>query len=93
MKNKSTHLYVLQCNNMLKIGVTNDIDKRIKNLQTGNAEPIELLYLEERKNPTKAEKFLHNYFQKNRKKGEWFEGITLHDIRVRLMLFFDQDPD
>ncbi len=87
----STHLYVLSCNNLLKIGVTNNIDKRIKSLQTGNPHKIELLYLEERLNPTKAERFLHQYFSKYRLEGEWFEGITLHDIRVRLMLFFEQD--
>lgn len=88
---KSTHLYVLSCNDLFKIGITSDIDKRIKSLQTGNAFEIKLEYLEERLNPEKAEKFLHKYFWKHRLKGEWFEGISIHDIRVRLMLFFDQD--
>lgn len=88
---KSTHLYVLSCGNRLKIGVTNDIDQRLQSLQTGNPDEIKLEYIEERVNPHKAEKFLHRHFQKNRVSGEWFEGITLHDIRVRLMLFFDQE--
>lgn len=90
-KHVSTHLYILQCGNRFKIGVTNNIEKRIASLQTGNAEPITLVHIEERINPTKAEKYLHRCFHKNRLKGEWFEGITLHDIRIKLLLFFDQD--
>jgi hypothetical protein len=90
-KNISTHLYVLQCGTRFKIGVTNNIEKRIASLQTGNPEEIVLLYIEEREKPTKAEKYLHRCFQKNRLKGEWFENITLKDIRIKLLLFFDQD--
>lgn len=90
-KNISTHLYILQCGNRFKIGVTNNIEKRLASLQTGNAEVIELVHIEERKNPTKAEKYLHRCFQKNRLKGEWFEGISLKDIRIKLLLYFDQD--
>lgn len=88
---KSTHLYVLSCDGLLKIGVTNDIDKRVKTLQTGNGNPIIVEYLDERLNPEKAEKYLHRCFAKKRRKGEWFENLTLHEIRVKLMLFFDQD--
>lgn len=88
---KSTHLYILQCNNRFKIGVTNDIQRRLLSLQTGNPDKIEVVHLEERLNPTKAERYLHRCFQKNRLTGEWFEGITLRDIRVKLLLFFDQD--
>lgn len=88
---KSTHLYVLRCGERIKIGVTSDIEQRIVSLQTGNPDKIELEYIEERLNPHKAEKFLHRHFQKNKVSGEWFEGISLHDIRIRLMLFFDQE--
>lgn len=89
--NKSTHLYVLRCGNRLKIGVTSNIEQRIVSLQTGNPDKIELEYIEERLNPHKAEKFLHRHFQKHKVSGEWFEGISLHEIRVRLMLFFEQE--
>lgn len=89
--NKCTHLYVLRCGERLKIGVTQDIEQRILSLQTGNPDKIELEYIEERLNPHKAEKFLHRHFQKHKVSGEWFEGISLHEIRVRLMLFFDQE--
>src|SRR5690606_31904725 len=58
-ESKDTFLYVLSCDNKLKIGITNDIQKRIKSLQTGNPNPIKLEYIEERYLPHKAEKYLH----------------------------------
>lgn len=90
-RNKSTHLYILSCGTRVKIGVTSNIDKRVKALQTGNAEKIKVEYIEERNNPTKAERFLHKCFHKRRLVGEWFEDLTVYEIRSRLMLFFDQD--
>lgn len=90
-RKKSTHLYILSCAGRTKIGVTSDIDQRIKSLQTGNPEPIVLEYIEERLNPTKAERYLHRCFAKKRLVGEWFEDLSVHEIRVKLMLFFDQD--
>lgn len=77
----------------VKIGVTNnsDISKRIRSLQTGNSYKLEVLYFEERYDAQKAEIYLHREFNKNRMSGEWFQNITLNDIRIKLLLFFDQD--
>lgn len=90
-KSKSTHLYVLSCGDKVKIGVTNNIEQRLKTLQTGNPTPINLEYIEERLNPEKAEHYLHRCFQHKRVNGEWFEYISIRDIRIKLMLFFDQE--
>lgn len=90
-KKKPTHLYILSDGEKVKIGVTSDIDTRIKSLQTGNPKKIVLLYIEERTNPTKAETYLHRCFTKQREEGEWFHGLTVEQIRSRLMIFFDQD--
>lgn len=90
MKN---YLYVLGNEvGHVKIGVTNnpDINKRIKSLQTGNSYKIDVLYFEERYDAQKAERYLHREFHKNRMTGEWFNGISLKDIRIKLLLFFDQ---
>lgn len=87
----STHLYIVSCNNRLKIGVTNNIDRRIKQLQTGNPDEILLEFIEERHKPTKAESFIHRHFRRNCVSGEWFEGISVRDVRIQLMLFHDQD--
>ena len=92
-KRKPTHLYVLSCGNRIKIGVTNNITQRIKTLQTGNPDKIELTYIEERYNPRMAETYLHREFASKRISGEWFDNITIHEIRMRLMMFHGQDLD
>lgn len=87
------YLYVLQCEGgYLKIGVTNhnNIDKRIKQLQTGNPKKIEVVWFEERPYAQRAEKYLHTAFKDKCTHGEWFEGITLNEIRSKLMMYHDQ---
>jgi hypothetical protein len=92
-KTKSTHLYILSCGGKLKIGVTNDIQQRMKTLKTGNPEPLVLEFLEERTNPHKAEQYILNVLSKNRIKGtEWFVNTDVHTIRCHLMMFHDQEP-
>lgn len=87
-------LYVLSCNEgqFTKIGVckTDAFERRLKNLQTGNPYKINVEWVEDRTEANKAERYLHRAFQDFQTHGEWFEGITLNDIRIKLMLFLDQ---
>lgn len=90
MKN---YLYVLGTEDgYIKIGITNDenINNRVRNLQVGNPKKINVLFFEERPAAEKAEKYLHKEFRKYRQTGEWFHGITLFQIRSKLMMFHDQ---
>lgn len=87
---KSTHLYVIRCGDYVKIGVTNDVDKRLKQLQTGNPSQLVLEYVEARYKPEKAEKWLHQVFQHKRINGEWFKELSGEDIRKKLFLFHGQ---
>lgn len=89
-------LYVLECSNFeyIKIGICKDetlLTKRVKSLQTGNPLKINVVYAEERRSAKNAEKYLHQCFDECRLEGEWFSGITLNDVRRKLMLFHDQD--
>ena len=61
--------------NAYKIGSTrsNDIHKRMKQLQTGNSERLFLQNYFETDKPFKLEKMLHNRFESYRLNGEWFE--------------------
>lgn len=88
---QSTHLYVLEANGLWKIGVTNNMEKRLKQLQTGNPYEINVMLLEERKNPQKAEKYLHRIYHEKRLKGEWFSDLSIRDIELKLLLFLEQD--
>jgi predicted GIY-YIG superfamily endonuclease len=67
------YLIRLSDNSTYKIGVTKNINKRIKELQTGNAEEIFLVDKYESDNAFKIEKALHNFFQHKKKLNEWFD--------------------
>ena len=59
--------------NIYKIGVTRGkIEKRIKQLQTGNANEIYLIDFYETKYPFFIERWLHIKFYPRQKIGEWF---------------------
>lgn len=60
--------------NMFKIGVTKtSIEKRIKQLQTGNGSEIFIADYHTTNYPFYIERMLHQKFCSNKKKGEWFE--------------------
>lgn len=93
---KQNLLYILECDSekFFKIGVTKDVDsleRRIKSLQTGNPHRINIAYYDERTASRQAEKYLHQVLDEYRVVGEWFTGITLKDIRIKLMLFLEQN--
>lgn len=72
------YLIRLSENSTYKIGTTNNINKRIKQLQTGNAEQIFLVDSYQSKLAFKIENALHNFFKHKHKLNEWFE-LTIED--------------
>lgn len=61
--------------NLIKIGYTSDISKRLETLQTGSSVPLILLYEIKdlsRLQAQTVERQLHTLFQYCRCKGEWF---------------------
>lgn len=89
--NKSAQVYILSCGDLIKIGVTNDIKQRLASLQTGNPVPIVLEYIEDKNQPYKVESYLHRTFNSYRIRGEWFKGITVRDIRIKMLMCHDCD--
>lgn len=71
MKNKK--LYVMQCNNFIKIGVSDNPERRIKDLQTGNPYEIKLLLAIDDYDAYGLENQFHKYFKNINSIGEWFE--------------------
>lgn len=57
-----------------KIGCTrfNDVDRRLRQLQTGNPNSLSLEHAYKTSAPFKLEKMLHNRFSSLRCHGEWF---------------------
>jgi hypothetical protein len=68
------YVYVVKAGGLIKIGITKNVDKRIKQLQTANPNKLVLCYIRESL-PGMArsdEAYLHKYFEKIRSNGEWF---------------------
>ena len=61
--------------NKYKIGSTRckDINKRLKQLQTGNSNELYIKKFHETNFPFKLEKMLHNHFKSSNLIGEWFD--------------------
>lgn len=61
--------------NHYKIGSTRskDVNKRLKQLQTGNSSPLYIHSSFETQKPFKLEKMLHNRFKSQNMINEWFE--------------------
>lgn len=91
MKKKEAYIYVISDGEQFKVGVSNDPHKRLKNMQTGNRKELTLEHIELKNEPYKVENVVHRQLHKYRTNGEWFEGCTLRDIRVQLLLCTDYD--
>jgi predicted GIY-YIG superfamily endonuclease len=85
------YLYIIECKQndgiVYKIGVTNDLQQRIKNVRTGNPNPVEYVYNEQNNNAYKLEKWLHSQLSEHRLEGEWFKNITVKDIRMKIFQY------
>lgn len=91
---KSNILYILRSKSgekdIYKIGITNDLSKRLRSIQTGNSEKVFLEHHEEIPEYikiTEMENWLHSVFGNNRKTGEWFENISVNEIRKQIFRF------
>jgi hypothetical protein len=63
--------FIRAANGMIKIGYTREWWQRMKTLQSGHPEPLEML-VATRGDPV-AEERLHAAFRRYRRGGEWFE--------------------
>lgn len=67
-------------NNKYKIGVTkNDVNKRLKKLQTGNSSLLSIKKVHTTDYMYRMETLLHNYFSNRRILNEWFE-LSKEDV-------------
>lgn len=73
-------IYLLRAENGLyKIGLTKNVNTRIKAIQNGSLLKIELLHTIRSSDMVTAEQILHARFEEKRNKGEWF-ALTLQDV-------------
>lgn len=86
----------------IKIGKTNDMLTRMKELQTGNPYKLRILLTVGMRNEQEAfelEQTLHKEFRKARMEGEWFhaepivEFLSQDKIEVKNFTFFGRGPE
>jgi hypothetical protein len=82
---KNATIYVLGCGEHVKIGVTRDIAKRIRQLEAAN--PLPIVLLGKRTVPLASmlitEAWLHQRFATYRVRGEWFL-VSADDVLAAL---------
>lgn len=71
-KSQEKYIYVMQCKQYVKFGVSMTPDARIKELQTGNLFEIKLMLKLKYEDHYQIENRIHKYFNKQRGIGEWF---------------------
>ncbi|MGA9381163.1 MAG: GIY-YIG nuclease family protein [Phormidium sp.] len=59
--------------NLYKIGRTTNIDRRLRQLQTMNSQPLTIVKLIRCHDAIATETTLHQKFKLHRRQGEWFE--------------------
>ena len=68
-----SHLYVMKSGDSCKIGISKDVSRRIKQVQTGCPNKIEDVWVSpDLEYASECEKILHSYFEYCRSSGEWF---------------------
>jgi hypothetical protein len=83
------YVYLLRCHEYYKIGYTDDVQARIRSLQTGNPYPLVLhrCYAFEFKGVILIEQHLHAKFRTKRGVGEWFK------LSIKQIAQFDEICD
>jgi predicted GIY-YIG superfamily endonuclease len=69
----------------VKIGVSSDPDRRVKEMQTGNAKPLTVIArfpFPNRASAMAIERELHEKYSRFRVSGEWFRPRLLKALRV-----------
>lgn len=91
---KTNKIYILSSfdgvKTNIKIGITNNIEKRLKSIRTGNPNKVELEHIEEIPNHINIrdfENWLHSIFGNNRMEGEWFSNLTVKEVRKKIFNF------
>lgn len=76
-------VYLIRCeeNNYYKIGVTKNIQRRLKQIQTGTPDKIYLVEKYESDYSTKIERALHNFLAHYHRNNEWFELPLEEELR------------
>lgn len=91
MSNKKKHIYIIENKllNLIKIGITDNISRRIRQLECSSGCKLKLYHSTELLNHAKQiEKSLHHYFILKRKEGEYF-AIAPEEVKETLLFVIE----
>ena len=84
-RDTSGYIYLLQCNEYYKVGVSKtSVEERVKWLETGNPYPISIIFYKRVKNCYRAEANLHHKYQDFNHKNEWFSGFDVDGVVMHM---------
>lgn len=86
---KGGWVYFIQSGEFVKIGISQDVTKRLQTLQTASPYPMKVIKKLAVPYPASAEFRLHRYYADRRRAGEWF-ALTADDI-ANIMEFESKD--
>lgn len=84
MQNHTVYFIQPRSGGLIKIGVTSDIDRRLKELQTGQAAELRVVHkivFDKRAIAERVEQLLHSRYAQYRSNGEWFD-VSLAMIKA-----------
>ena len=70
MANRSKYFYAIRCGDYVKFGVSDNPERRLKDILSANPFTAELIWKEP--NEEGLEKFYHNLYEHRHHRGEWF---------------------
>ena len=74
-------IYILRGGDYVKVGIANDMEQRLKKLQTGNPFKLEILFITDLiNNAFDLELFILNKYKEKAMYGEWFK-FSKEDIQ------------
>lgn len=73
-------IYVFESNGQFKIGISKNVNKRLRSIKTGNPSVRAAYESEKITNAYKVESMIHSHFASYRTNGEWFSVPLTVDI-------------
>lgn len=77
-------VYFLTDGNLIKIGYTEDITRRLAQLQTGNSRKLEVLSVIP-SGTKKTERAIHRNWRMDRVRGEWFNDSPALRTKIKAL--------
>ncbi len=71
---KGKPVYFIRCGDFFKIGCSDDIPRRLKDMETNNPYELELIEVDE------DEQFWHKVFAHRHHRGEWYRSCEIVDL-------------